>query len=433
MYCSFKTKIHAILVNIWFRFPCEKDYFVHLINKSTKEKYQNEFGRFELVEQLLHKQNCTHLGVGPMSKNGVDATIELANDYKVPLMLIASRRQIECAELGGGYVNNWDTISFAKYVRSKDLGNFVILARDHGGPWQHPYEIKNYPKIQDAMDSAKLSYLRDIEAGFQILHIDPVINNGFETPTLEWVLDKIFDLLSFCILTARQFERKIYFEIGTEEQKQNPLSSIENLEILITRIKSFCDTRGFEYPIYLVVQTGTKVMETKNVGKFPADPNDISQYLKDTKLEQVIELCNNHGLKLKEHNTDYLPDSSLKVHPQIGIHAANVAPEFGVAETKELLRIFEENGLTNLSDEFIDLAVKSNKWDKWAIDASKLSDREKTLICGHYVFSYQAFDLIKRKAEDALSLKGICLDELLKEAVKKSIFRYMKSFNLVPQ
>ena len=49
-------------------------------------------------------RNCTLLGVGPMSKNCIDATIELAGEHDVPLMLIASRRQIDSEQFGGGYV-----------------------------------------------------------------------------------------------------------------------------------------------------------------------------------------------------------------------------------------------------------------------------------------------------------------------------------------
>jgi hypothetical protein len=32
-------------------------------------------------------------------------------------MIIASRRQIDSKEFGGGYVNNWDTKRFSNYVK----------------------------------------------------------------------------------------------------------------------------------------------------------------------------------------------------------------------------------------------------------------------------------------------------------------------------
>ena len=65
------------------------------------------------------KSKKTLLGVGPMSINCVDASIELANYHDVPIMLIASRRQIDSKEFGGGYVNNWDTKNFSDYIKKK--------------------------------------------------------------------------------------------------------------------------------------------------------------------------------------------------------------------------------------------------------------------------------------------------------------------------
>jgi hypothetical protein len=92
------------------------------------------------LERYITKQRCTMLGVGPMSKNCVDATIELANTYEIPIMMIASRRQIDSEDFGGGYVNNWSTERFAEYVIDRDKKGKIILARDHGGPWQSEIE-----------------------------------------------------------------------------------------------------------------------------------------------------------------------------------------------------------------------------------------------------------------------------------------------------
>ena len=61
----------------------------------------------QYLQSFMSRKKCTLLGVGPMSKNCIDAAIEIANDEHIPIMLIASRRQIDSEELGGGYVNNW--------------------------------------------------------------------------------------------------------------------------------------------------------------------------------------------------------------------------------------------------------------------------------------------------------------------------------------
>ena len=90
----------------------------------------------------LRGKCSTLLGVGPMSLNCVDSVIEISNHEKIPLILIASRRQIDSEHFGGGYVNNWTTEEFSKYVFNKDKSGQIILARDHGGPWQNDIEIK---------------------------------------------------------------------------------------------------------------------------------------------------------------------------------------------------------------------------------------------------------------------------------------------------
>ena len=79
------------------------------------------------IKDHLFKHRCTLLGVGPMSINCVDAAVELANEYATPLMLIASRRQIDSEQFNGGYGNNWTTSEFANYVRSKDKSANIIL------------------------------------------------------------------------------------------------------------------------------------------------------------------------------------------------------------------------------------------------------------------------------------------------------------------
>ena len=83
------------------------------------------------VQQRLNNyrenRNCTLLGVGPMSKNCIDASIELADQYKTPLMLIASRRQIDSEQFNGGYVE-MDMIVPVKgyWIRANSLGSIIL-------------------------------------------------------------------------------------------------------------------------------------------------------------------------------------------------------------------------------------------------------------------------------------------------------------------
>ncbi len=381
------------------------------------------------IEDFYARNRATLLGVGPMSLNCVDAVIELANEYDVPLMLIASRRQIDSEDFGGGYVNNWTTEDYSRYVIDRDLKGKVMLARDHGGPWQSDVEKDSKLSLRRAMDSAKKSYKADLDAGFQILHIDPSVDiHG--NPNIDEVLDRIFELYEYCWSYAQEQRRDIIFEIGTEEQS-GTTNTQEELDYTLNALQGFCNKNAIPYPTFVVIQCGTRVMETKNVGSFDSPVRVADEVPAEIQLPKMIEICNRYNVFMKEHNADYLSDKSLQWHPRLGIHAANVAPEFGVAETKALLTILDDNGLNQMANHFVELAYDSKKWQKWMLPESKATDRDRAIIAGHYVFSSQSCLELKDSARLALVSKGIDLDLHLKNEVKRSIMRYLRNFRLV--
>jgi hypothetical protein len=145
----------------------------------------------------------------------------------------------------------------------------------------------------------------------------------------------------------------------------------------------------------------------------------------------MIEICNRYGILMKEHNTDYLSDEALQWHPRMGIHAANVAPEFGVTETRALIAVLETNGLSELAERFLQLAYDSNKWDKWMLADTRATNRDRSIVAGHYVFSKPECTELKENASKALAHKGIKLEEYLKQEVKQNILRYLRNFRLV--
>ena len=125
-------------------------------------------------------------------------------------------------------------------------------------------------------------------------------------------------------------------------------------------------------PSFVVIQCGTRVMETRNVGSFDSPVRVANEIPAEIQLPKMIEICNRYGIFMKAHNTDYLTDEALQWHPKLGIHAANVAPEYGVAETRMLVHTLENNGLSHLAERFLRLAYDSKKWDKWMLKNTKL-------------------------------------------------------------
>ena len=376
------------------------------------------------LDSYRQDKNCTLLCIGPMSKNCIDATVELADQYKTPLMLIASRRQIDSEQFGGGYVENWSTKQFSDYVRSKDLNKNIILARDHGGPWQNEIEKNKNMSLKEAMKSAKNSYRADIDAGFQMLHIDPSVDIHSQ-PSPDQILERIYELYDFCWTYAKQKSQDIIFEIGTEEQNGSN-NSKEELEYTLEKMNKFCKNNKLPFPSFIVIQAGTRVMETKNIGSFDSPIRVVNELPPEIQIPQMINICNKYGIFMKEHNSDYLSTDSLKWQPRLGIHAANIAPEFGVAETRAFIDILKQAGHNDLVDEFLKISYESMKWKKWMMKNTDANDTDRAIIAGHYVFSSN--DFIKLKAQAIKKINN--LEVLLKKKVKESIFRYMNAFNL---
>ena len=172
-------------------------------------------------------------------------------------------------------------------------------------------------------------------------------------------------------------------------------------------------------------------MEIKNIGTFDSPFRVANELPAEIQVPKMIEICEKHGVMLKQHNTDYLSDESLQWHPRLGIHAANVAPEFGVTETLALIKILDTHNLSEISEKFIDLSFLSYKWKKWMLPNSQYDKKYKAIISGHYILSTPECINLLDDAKQTLKMKKINLDFYLKEEVKKSILRYARFFKLI--
>ena len=228
---------------------------------------------------------------------------------------------------------------------------------------------------------------------------------------------------------AEKHGRKIELELGTEEQNGYD-QNIELFEYFVNKTIEFCARNAVPKPAFVVAQTGTKVKEMKNVGTFQ---NNISEEknLPLYHLERTLDVCNRHGIMIKEHNTDYLSNQALALRPLLGIHASNVAPEFGVAETKSFLYLLKAHGHQKAFDRFIEIALESKKWEKWMLEETTSSDLEKAIISGHYIFSHPEVIEMKNKTGRDLTAKSIDLEGYLQHNIKASMMRYIQLFNMI--
>ncbi|WP_207940386.1 hypothetical protein DOK78_002129 [Enterococcus sp. DIV2402] len=405
-----------------------------------------------VVEGLLELQktgeSATLLGIGPMSKNCVQATLELSHEDDYPVMFIASRNQVDADELGGGYVNGWNQFTFAQAVEevAEEIGydNLYYLCRDHGGPWQRDQERNDHLPTELAMELGQKSYTADIEAGFDLLMIDPT-KDPFEVGKvipLDTVLERTVDLIEFCEKErkARNFP-EIGYEVGTEETNGG-LTSTETYETFILRLKDELEKRGLPMPTFIVGQTGTLTRKTEQVGTF----NFKNAY-------DLAQMAKQYGVGLKEHNGDYLDDITLLEHIPSEITATNVAPQYGTEETRAYLNLaavearLVENGLvkesSNTRETLLIHAIKSERWRKWMVGEQKELTVEQILdsgddqlqaeildIAGHYTFND---DEVKAEIEKLYAnLKEYNIDgqRYVVDHIKRPIRDYAECYNL---
>jgi hypothetical protein len=380
----------------------------------------------DTINKLLN-ENKTLLGVGPMSKNCVDVVIDICNKHQVPIQLIASRRQIETKKIEKGYVNSWTTETFSEYVKKNDKNNLVLLARDHGGPWQNNSEVKEKMDLSNAINSSKESFKADIQNDFSFIHIDPSVDINNEIKN-EDILNRLFDLYQFCIEISNELNKEIFIEVGTEEQIEGT-NEINEVSDNLNRIINFCNKNSYSLPVFYVVQNGSKVLETENTGVFQKlNTDDFDKNTDLQKIRQISQLCLSRGILPKAHNSDYLNFKTSSLYPKVGLKGGNIAPEFGVIESKTIFHTLKKYGLNNELDQFIEISYNSFKWKKWLKSNTKSDDVKKAIISGHYIFSKPEFIDLKNKIEYKLKNKKIDIDNLIKNELTKSIKTYLNAY-----
>ncbi len=402
-----------------------------------------------LLELQKTGESATLLGIGPMSKNCVQAALELSQEEDFPVMFIASRNQVDLDELGGGYVNGWNQFTFAEAVKEVakeiDYDNLYYLCRDHGGPWQRDKERNDHLPTDEAMKLGEKSYLGDIEAGFDLLMIDPT-KDPFEIGKvipLDTVLERTVDLIEYC-----EKERKVRnlpvigYEVGTEETNGG-LTSTETYETFIKRLQVELKKRDLPMPTFIVGQTGTLTRKTEQVGSF----NFKNAY-------NLAQMAKKYGVGLKEHNGDYLDDVTLLEHIPSSITATNVAPQYGTEETRAYLNLAKveaklvEYGLikkddaSNLSETLLIKAIESKRWKKWMVgdqvnltvdeilSGDKALQEEILDISGHYTFNDDAVKAEIEKLYRNLLTYHIDGKRYVIDHIKRPIRDYVECYNL---
>jgi hypothetical protein len=315
------------------------------------------------------------LGFGPMSPEVIEGIIKASSVLKLPLMLIATRNQVN---YDGGYVNNWNTKQYVEFIKEtckKYEGSKIYVCRDHCGP--------GFSSGDNSVDSVYKTIQDDLENDFDLIHIDfSKIDKNKQVVLAEtrkvvkWILS---------------LGKKISIEIGTEENKGTFKSDLEEIENELKFVLEFVE------PEFFVVQSGSLIMEIYQEGDFNKEF-----------IARVHDFLSANRVKLKEHNLDYTDYGKVKERRGI-VEAMNIAPSLGVNQTLGVIREALVYGIDIYA--FLEKCYTSKTWEKWLLNNTSGNKMLCSLIAGHYNFTSDEYKELISRLEKYIDISGLIIDK----------------------
>jgi hypothetical protein len=231
------------------------------------------------------------------------------------------------------------------------------------------------------------------------------------------------------------------YEVGTEDIRGG-LTAPRAFAGFLAALEGSLEDAGLPLPTCVVGQTGTLCRLDRNAGHFDRHA-----------AAELARIAAEYGVGLKEHNGDYLSAATCRIHPELGVAAMNVAPEFGLVETKGCLGLaaleqklvgegwLVQDEASNLESILVRLALARSPWRKWLTEDLKRlatpdleADRYLRLlvasVCGHYVYSVPEFRAARARLFENVERFGLVADAQanLTARVRESMEFYLDHF-----
>lgn len=364
-------------------------------------------------------ERSVRVAVGMATEYVLPAAVQMADAIGRPVMLIASRRQVDSPEFGGGYVG-WSTPQWCARAAAERADGSLLLARDHAGPYQHPRDLQAPTDPHTAMANAIESLRCDIESGIELLHIDTSHGPGGTAEAPEVAIERAVALVTACVDVARAAHRSVAFEVGIEVQA-TAIADLDDFADQVKRLLGALASKCGVSPVFVVAQTGTKVTGRRNTGVIQRRPLPREHR---ERLHDIGALVRSLGSRLKAHNCDYLAVPGIRA-----LHAAdawmNISPEIGVAQTLAVVDAARAAGLNGPLDAFCEATVDAGFWRKWAGDDA-VPEGEKVALGGSYLFATPVFAELRDRLDRILRRRGQSTRRIAVNEAKAVAFRYAR-------
>ncbi len=374
----------------------------------------------------------------PNSMAVIRAALRSAKRNNAPIKFAATLNQVD---LDRGYTG-LDQFEFVKTIRKEaeaiNFTGLVLIAIDHGGPWLKDIQTRDNWSYEDSMIAVKRSFEAAVEAGYDLIHVDPTID--ITLPKDEIIdIDTVAARTTELIVHTENFRRKydfprIAYEVGTEEV-HGGLANMRVFKRFMELLKQGLRENALSdvWPCFIVGKVGTDLHTTT------FDPAVAYQLAREAAA---------YGSVIKGHYSDNV--TNPEEYPVAGMGAANVGPEFTEREYKGLMELadlegilFVENRIAKRSaikEVLWDAVIRSNRWKKWLLPGEQANDfyanspeRQLWLVqtgC-RYIWEDPRVIATRTKLYRNLAQNGIDAEEVLLLAIEKAMDKYFHKFNLV--
>ncbi len=373
----------------------------------------------------------------PNSNTVIRAALKSAKRNNAPIKFAATLNQVDT---DGGYTGLTprefvNTIRL--HARSLHIVSPVIIAVDHGGPWLKDIHSRNQWSYNDTMAAVKKSFEAAIEAGYDLLHVDPTVDITLpkgKTISIDLVADRTLELIAHTehFRVSHNYPR-IAYEVGTEEV-HGGLADLDVFKHFLDRLKSGLEKLGMPdvWPCFVVGKVGTDLHTTT------FDP---------LVARQLVEIARNYGSLIKGHYSDNV--TNPEAYPESGMGAANIGPEFTEMEYLALVeleliqdQLAREGKIAKpvaMMKTLQEAVIRSERWQKWLHEKENPVDffanspeRQEWLIrtCCRYIWEDPQVVSGRTRLYQNLTMQGIEASSIVESKIEGAMDRYFYKFNL---